>query len=303
MSRLVPDCYSSAPLFEDFSTMYSDFSYSPSIESKLFVALEGLNSGVPTRTTATLTPTTLRNIEQTFLELQPQHTNHSAGFVPPVVHHANHTSTMNSGGGTVFVNSELAKGWQQPSAPSSPSLSSSPAPATTTRRNVGGRRPVKDDKCTPEEEARRSVRRERNKLAAARCRKRRLDHTNELVEETEGLEAKKQAMQAEIQQLQRDKEELEFLLEAHRPCCRLQQQDLKRPPPRLVPRRPSTLAVAPAFKNEAGVNICTPSTGLNFDSLMAGGTGLTPVATCASQTREAGSPEASGGGGQKLVAL
>jgi hypothetical protein len=58
-----------------------------------FVALEGLNSGVPTRTTATLTPTTLRNIEQTFLELQPQHTNHSAGFVPPVVHHANHTST------------------------------------------------------------------------------------------------------------------------------------------------------------------------------------------------------------------
>lgn len=35
---------------------------------------------------------------------------------------------------------------------------------------------------SPEEEERRKLRRERNKLAAARCRKRRLDHTNELVE-------------------------------------------------------------------------------------------------------------------------
>jgi len=33
-----------------------------------------------------------------------------------------------------------------------------------------------------EEEQRRQVRRERNKLAAARCRKRRMDHTNELLE-------------------------------------------------------------------------------------------------------------------------
>lgn len=138
-------------------------------------------------------------------------------------------------------------------------------------------------------------------MAAARCRKRRLDHTNELVEETEGLESKKQALQSEIQQLQREKEELEFLLEAHRPICRLHEQ--KRPPPRLVPRRPSSLAVAPAFKNDAGIPISTPSNGIiNFESLMAGGTGLTPIATCASQTRDAGSPEASGGG-QKLVAL
>jgi len=33
-----------------------------------------------------------------------------------------------------------------------------------------------------EEEQRRQIRRERNKLAAARCRKRRMDHTNELLE-------------------------------------------------------------------------------------------------------------------------
>lgn len=36
--------------------------------------------------------------------------------------------------------------------------------------------------CSPEEEQRRSVRRERNKMAAARCRKRRMDHTNELLQ-------------------------------------------------------------------------------------------------------------------------
>lgn len=52
-----------------------------------FVTLDGLNSGVPTRTTPTLTPTTLRNIEQTFIELQSEVESHQneAGFVPPVV--------------------------------------------------------------------------------------------------------------------------------------------------------------------------------------------------------------------------
>lgn len=33
-----------------------------------------------------------------------------------------------------------------------------------------------------EDEKRRQIRRERNKIAAARCRKRRMDHTNELLE-------------------------------------------------------------------------------------------------------------------------
>jgi fos-like antigen len=50
------------------------------------VSYDGINSGVPTRTTATLTPTTLRNIEQTFLELQNDNSMsapYQAGFVPP----------------------------------------------------------------------------------------------------------------------------------------------------------------------------------------------------------------------------
>lgn len=53
-----------------------------------FITLDGLNSGVPTRTTPTLTPTTLRNIEQTFIELQCEAESHQneARFVPPLVH-------------------------------------------------------------------------------------------------------------------------------------------------------------------------------------------------------------------------
>lgn len=55
-------------------------------------------------------------------------------------------------------------------------------PTSHTRRNMGGRKPTKDLNISPEEEERRRVRRERNKLAAARCRKRRVDHTNALIE-------------------------------------------------------------------------------------------------------------------------
>lgn len=97
------------------------------------------------------------------------------------------------------------------------SNSSTPVP----RRNMGGRRPTKPNNLSPEEEEKRKVRRERNKLAAARCRKRRVDHTNELVDEVDGLEKKKQNLQTEIQTLQREKEDLELLLDGHRSVCRL----------------------------------------------------------------------------------
>lgn len=56
-----------------------------------FTNFDGVvHTGVPTRTTPTLTPTTLRNIEQTFIELTREteraepHQN-EAGFVPPLV--------------------------------------------------------------------------------------------------------------------------------------------------------------------------------------------------------------------------
>lgn len=59
-----------------------------------FIALEGLNSGVPTRTTPTLTPTTLRNIEQIFTE--PERHENEAGFVPPLVHSIGEYEDVNS---------------------------------------------------------------------------------------------------------------------------------------------------------------------------------------------------------------
>lgn len=223
------------------------------------------------------------------------------------------------------------------------------------RRNMGGRRPNKHSNLSPEEEEKRQVRRERNKLAAARCRKRRVDHTNELTGEVEGLEKKKLNLQSEIQDLQQEKEELEFILVAHREQCRMigrshSPLDIKPsvnqfitmaankikseplefdmaaprsvpsntvvnalskkplPPPSPMssdsmllnnplmssatakssttatskPNRPSSLAVPLTMTPSqilSGIPISTPSNGIfNYDSLMDGGTGLTPVA-------------------------
>ncbi|KAG8222009.1 hypothetical protein J437_LFUL002770 [Ladona fulva] len=331
-----------------------------------FVAFDGLNCGVPTRTTPTLTPTTLRNIEQTFIELQCEAEaatprQNEAGFVPPVVQpipregstYTNVDSKSWQGGSaTVASIPRRASGVNPTVANTAVNNGSAGTPAPTGRRNVGGRRPLKDERLSPEEEERRRVRRERNKMAAARCRKRRMDHTNSLLIETEGLEQKKQGLQSEIQQLQMQKEELEFLLEAHKACCRLSaangvppsppdvkpvifnisKEDMGEeihidsrtlptlPPPRSPtarntrPSRPTTLSVAAAFapahhimqgggsaaSEVAGIPITTPSSGIpfNFDSLMEGGTGLTPVSaastagmlvpSCSSQQRSSG---------------
>lgn len=387
----------------------------------------------PTRTTSTLTPTTLRNIEQTFLEV-PESSGHQiphqAGFVPPCIPfqappqllaqqpqqpqlqqiiyqhntNSNHsfagdddeteivyasTASNQGGGGSAMMNRSVVSAMDDDNSMDSDSMSngswsektttSTPPPigamgsatvaiAVKTPARRGGRRPNKASNLSPEEQEKRCLRRERNKLAAARCRKRRVDHTNELTDEVDGLEKKKQLLQNDIKQLQLKKDELEFLLEAHRDHCRLfgrsssppdvkpqlQQQmlalaekiktepldyDTATPPPQAMntdsssssssglnaegatrsgenlllhnnplmssaskraahsaggvmmkPNRPSTLAVPFSLtpsQTLAGLNrsdlpgipIQTPSTGIfNFDSLMDGGTGLTPVA-------------------------
>ncbi|XP_015585528.1 transcription factor kayak isoform X2 [Cephus cinctus] len=304
-------------------------------ENAMLVSLDGLHSGVPTRTTPTLTPTTLRSIEQTFLELTNESASHSreAGFVPPLVEPSQPTPAQTQN--TTLHHTVLLDNQQS-------------QPQQQTRRNMGGRRPTRTIGMTPEEEERRQIRRERNKMAAARCRKRRMDHTNALLEETEGLEQKKQSLQDEIQQLQHAKEELEFILEAHRAVCRLRSssppdvkpvikpnipsddhfaEPAKRDPisagrpnrPNSLPvgfennNRPNSLPIftepkerpdslqfktveTPSFMKTAaevaGIPITTPSSGIpfNFDSLMEGGTGLTPVSTplvpsCSTQQR------------------
>ncbi|XP_076260290.1 transcription factor kayak isoform X1 [Rhynchophorus ferrugineus] len=316
-----------------------------------FIALEGLNSGVPTRTTPTLTPTTLRNIEQTFIELQskPEPHENEAGFVPPLVHSiGNNQYVPASEAGDLCVNPSAKSPsiWQNSLSQSSSDSNTGSTPPLIVktqgpvRRNMGGRKPTKISDLSPEEEERRRIRRERNKAAAARCRKRRVDHTNALIMEVEELEQKRQKLLEERRQLQDMKDSLDYLIESHQSSgqCRrttdsppdvkpfdhiyydknhervkteiIEPMDdifLQPSPTKKVmlssalpiskPPRPNSLNVSasalPRHVSEiAGVSISTPSTGMvfNFDSLMGGGTGLTPVSaplvpSCSSQQR------------------
>lgn len=226
---------------------------------------------------------------------------------------------------------------------------------------MGGRRPKNSANLSPEEEEKRRVRRERNKLAAARCRKRRVDQTNDLLEKVHILENEKNKLQRDIQDLQAEKEDLECLLQSHRMQCKLQlggmakvveiksklefkepihmpligkikvevddsaYEDVSSPTKHLMSTanpvigavtnptinstpsgnkpiaRPNSLNVpftAPPSQtiglnkniaDIAGVQITTPSNvvAFNFESLMDGGTGLTPVAmpSCSSQNK------------------
>ncbi|TGZ49153.1 Transcription factor kayak [Temnothorax longispinosus] len=95
MTQRVPSAGYYDNIIEDHSyTMFSMYPPTTNIadwqlmkeENGMLVSLDGLHSGVPTRTTPTLTPTTLRSIEQTFLELTSESASHSreAGFVPPL---------------------------------------------------------------------------------------------------------------------------------------------------------------------------------------------------------------------------
>lgn len=374
MSQLVPRGPSSLDTYEDYEANMYDWNKG---DKGMILPLEsfGLPPGVQTTTTPTLTltPTTMRSFAADLLngalddEQTPYH--NEAGFVPPIVHTSSSTyinvdskswqggsvttmppastastassvSSVATDGGIVPVVVRVPS--STPAAAVSPPLPSTtptptPAPA---RRSVGGRRPNKSKGISPEEEERRQVRRERNKAAAARCRKRRMDHTNTLIIETEGLESKKKGLQYEIQELTNQVKELEYLLETH--ICRLPRSErcaspldikpsvyelkqelpesieLREPPmkrPTLsMPAPPVAPAVAPPVQSKpsrptslpvsshsifrstaaeiAGISITTPSTGimLNFDSLMDGGTGLTPVSgplvpSCSSQQR------------------
>ncbi|CAL4071560.1 unnamed protein product, partial [Meganyctiphanes norvegica] len=113
----------------------------PTITNLVLNSLEGgLHCGVPTRTTPTLTPTTLRNIEQTFLELggvpAPETHNNQAGFVPPLVQPNTSASTS---GGTTFISLDQ-KCWgggvatltTAPTTSSSGSIVSTSSSATTS---------------------------------------------------------------------------------------------------------------------------------------------------------------------------
>ncbi|ALC48048.1 kay [Drosophila busckii] len=278
-----------------FGDEYSLFNLPLSPLPKTLGTFDGILSA-PTLTTPTLTPTTLRTIEETLQELTTD-TPFQARFKPPPLTplvSANVTSTPTADTVTLAVVNANTLNIQQPyellagsesedsqgswndnqlnddqsttdtssaatdstsyqnggqllgngtnggannftaalaavnsagrgaGANSNTNTSNSATPA----RRCGGRRPNKAANMSPEEEEKRRIRRERNKLAAARCRKRRVDQTNELTDEVDALQKKGESLQKEIEMLNATKNQLEYVLQAHRPTCQKVRDDL-----------------------------------------------------------------------------
>jgi len=278
-----------------------------------------------TKTTDTFTSSCRSEIEDMLMDGGEGMYKHAAGFAPPTVS----TSTVTQESGRTYVNMD-SKSWQggftTVLTPSSVGPMMSSVGVSDGRGDVekkvnrgGGRKPMKmeEEDLSPEEEERRKVRRERNKMAAARCRKRRMDQTSTLQEEVDQWEDKKRVLQEEIHALQNQREELQFILDAHKNVCRRSQ--FRSPStilsqPKVVvktepeqfsnsiaekhfeeevhstttattsimggkPSRPATLNLkSNMFRSIEGVSIDTPTNViLNFDSLMEGRTGLTPT--------------------------
>jgi len=170
------------------------------------------------------------------------------------------------------------------------------------------RKREEDPLLDPEEEEKRRMRRDRNRLAAAKCRKRRLDQIETLQVEVEGWERRNKKLEDEIAALRAEKEEMAFILEAHRSSCKLQgdvvsevmvkvepatmeqnqetefvQVQVVEPAPLMPsiskPQRPVSLSLKPTIGGHIeGVPIETPSNGiLSFDAIMESRTGLTPT--------------------------
>lgn len=84
----------------------------------------------------------------------------------------------------------------------------------------GGRRVKEEFLLDPEEMEKRRIRRERNKLAAARCRKRRVDQIESLQKDVDEWEERKRLLQEEIASLQQQRDEFQFVLDAHKSVCK-----------------------------------------------------------------------------------
>jgi len=143
-----------------------------------------------------------------------------------------------------------------------------PAVRARSRRGVK----LETDSLSPEEEEKLKMRRERNKQAAARCRKRRVDQTDSLQSQVDSWEEKKRLLQAEIHALQTQKEELQFILDAHKSVCNQRQLNN------------TTTSNLSSLANSVNNNTTTTtslnnniSTSLNSSSSVVGGVGGAPL--------------------------
>uniref|UniRef100_A0A1A9W6I6 BZIP domain-containing protein n=1 Tax=Glossina brevipalpis TaxID=37001 RepID=A0A1A9W6I6_9MUSC len=215
-----------------------------SVSPTPLVSMECMQTGVPTLTTPTLTPTTLRSIEESFIQLTTSAATDSTSFqhgLNSLVNTLNNSDSVATTSND-FTTANIAAMAAVAAAAKIPNASNTSNSATTTAANIGnaangnnappptrrggGRRPTNATNITPEEEEKRRIRRERNKLAAARCRKRRVDQTNELTDEVAQLEKKREDLQKQIENLNGTKQELEFILEAHLPTCHKLRQNM-----------------------------------------------------------------------------
>ncbi|KAK7152444.1 hypothetical protein R3I93_010611 [Phoxinus phoxinus] len=95
---------------------------------------------------------------------------------------------------------------------------------TAGNKGKSAGRKSKSEQLSPEEEEKKRIRRERNKMAAAKCRNRRRELTDTLQAETDKLEEDKAALQTEIENLLKEKERLEYVLATHKPLCQLPEE-------------------------------------------------------------------------------
>ncbi|XP_077408391.1 v-fos FBJ murine osteosarcoma viral oncogene homolog Ab [Vanacampus margaritifer] len=112
-------------------------------------------------------------------------------------------------------------------------------PHSTTKRG-------RTEQISPAEEAKRTVRRERNKQAAAKCRNRRRELTDTLQAETDQLEDEKSNLQNDIANLLKEKERLEFILAAHQPVCKVPAELVSDFPPASISPARSCVSAEPA---------------------------------------------------------
>ena len=154
-----------------------------------------------------------------------------------------------------------------------------------------------------EEQSRLKQKREKNKEAAARCRQRKVDQINTLSKEVQMWMGKKSNLEKEIQELRVQKEELEYILQAHRAVCQLNgeqhqfeaTQDVKTEedelddnydyllqptqPTQAKRARPITLAFAQPVSQ-------TLSSGFSFENFLTPSSGMTPMSGVVTQPIE-----------------
>lgn len=182
-------------------------------------------SFVPTVTAITTSQDLQWLVQPTLISSMAQSQGQPLASQPPAVDPYDMPGTSYSTPGISGYGSGGASG---SGGPSTSGATSGPGPSRPSRARP--RRP-REETLTPEEEEKRRVRRERNKLAAAKCRNRRRELTDRLQAETDQLEEEKAELESEIAELQKEKERLEFVLVAHKPGCKIPYEEGPGPGP------------------------------------------------------------------------